>query len=169
MMILLMVEYLYNYELFLENKLIDISSINGDSDILLKFKEYQNKNFIIDVNLKKYVTLKKRINNKKIRFEIKYNHNNKHNIIERIEDRTNLKSILEFNDKIEYVINELFPDKIDKDINVNGTYSIYLKNSNYTFIFKINYDNIKKETYKIYLKTIISGLSNMGYIIEIND
>ena len=162
-------KYLFNYDLFLEAKLISNSSINGDSETLKKFKDYQNQKFIEDTNLKKYITLKQRIDNKKVRFEISYNHNKNHNLLDRIKNRTDLKSISEFNEKIEFVINELFPNLLNKDINVDGNYSIYLKNSNYTLSFNIKYNEIVREIYKIYLITTISGMSNKGYTIEIND
>jgi hypothetical protein len=142
-----------NFEKFLlEIKLADVFNIKGDynKDIFKKIKQYDNNNFIEDVKFKKYITLNKRIDNKKTRFKIQYNHNLTHDLITRIKNRTNLKSISEFNDKIEYIINELFPNKLDKDINVNGLYSIYLKNSNYTVSFDINYNDIKHKIYDIF-------------------
>jgi len=156
-----------------EARLSDISFLFGDekNDIFNKLKGDINKDFSIDKNLIKYITLKNRIKNNKIRFTIEYYDIVSHDIKVKIKERTSLKCVDEFNDLIEYSINFLFPDKLD-DLTHNGKYGIYFIEYDTTLIYLFNIDEYLKNDYKIKLITIMPGYVNNNllktFIIEKN-
>lgn len=97
------------------------------------------------------------------RFDIKYNHNNTHDLKSRIKNRTTLKSIQEFNDLLNKSFNELFKENLI-EIRDNGSYSLYLKEYNFSIIINMDYK------YKIiFVKTIMSGIAstNVRNVIEL--
>ena len=153
-----------NYINYIKNlneivKISDLSNLIGNSDNK-DFKLIKNKideKFLKDRDLIKFITLDKRIGKDKIRFEINWYNDAIHDLIERIENRTNIKSISEFNNNFKEVINYIFPDKLkDGTIDKSGKYSIHFKYANYSILFYFDINNKKS----IDIKTIVSGYFN---------
>lgn len=142
------VKNILNFKLFKEARFQDV--FKSDIDSLNSYKLSQFDDFDDFI---KFITLK--MNNKKIRFEIKYNHN---------LNRTSLISIKEFNIIIRKSLEELFL-KYSNEIKDNGLYSLYLKEYNFSIILNINYN-----FNEFFIKTIKSGINtiNVKNIIEIN-
>ena len=166
-------KYLYDFKLFEEVRLIDVSNIRGDNELATKFRNFQNNivfrndaPFIKDIGVNWY------INGERVHFKMMYANGENHSILKRIKQRTNLKSTSEFNEKLSHVINMLIPDKLGTEIKAEygKFYSVYLENSHYTIIFAIKYNQIMEGTYTILLKTIITGKTDfVGKLIIIDD
>ena len=67
-------------------------------------------------NLVKLITLNQRVGKNKIQFKIHWNHNISHDFEKRVKERTNFKSIKEFNDFFKSIINYVFPSMIGKEL-----------------------------------------------------
>ena len=145
------------FKIFEEVRFEDV--MESDSIYINSFKKefFDSSNDFI-----KYMTL--RIDNVKMRFNFNYNHTENHNLKRRINDRTSLKSIDEFNSILKKSITELFLEKIDF-INGDGSYSLYFKEYDFSIILNIN-----QNTREIFIKTVSMGLDsiNVKNIIEIN-
>jgi dynactin complex subunit len=147
---------LLSYELFLEARLSDITTIIGNSNIINNVDHN-------DVDFIKFKTINKRINNKKIRLSIKWNHTLKHNLIDRLYNRTNIKSISELNEIISKGLDELFLYNSEY-ITESNRYSLWFSEYNISII--IDLDN---EMDNINIITILNGncTQNVKNIIEL--
>ena len=69
-------------DLLTEVRLSDVLNIKSKEDILLasEIDQLKNVSFDFEKNLVKFITLKKRVNNKKIQFKINWNDTSKHNL-----------------------------------------------------------------------------------------
>jgi len=72
------------------------------------------------------------------RFSILYNHSTIHDLKNRIKERTNLKTINEFNYLLRKALIELFLYEYEKDIT---SYSLYFKEYNFSIIVNIKYND----------------------------
>lgn len=167
--------FLMDFNLF-EARLIDVmAGIKGnDSEILDKFKDYQrqseNDNFDKSAHLILTALLDKKYQGRQIKLKIRYGHTQTHDLIKRIEERTDLKSVKEFNEKITQVIRELIPGHIDKEITPeNDKYSVFLEYSKYTLIFTIKYNHIISNNPSLVLNTIIPGKKEYGKLITLKE
>jgi len=126
-------DFLYNYDIFLEVRLFDVASIIGTG---ITFDDDINDKFI------KYKTLSQRINKNKIRIEINWFHTAEHDIIKRLKERTSLNSITELNALLDSGLDDLYLNK--NFINKFGIYSIWFSEYDFSIIvnFKINNINI---------------------------
>lgn len=147
--------------------IIDFKTFEARLEDILKsdnqyINSFRKENFDESGNFIKYFTI--RIEENKIRFDIEYNHNFDHNLKERIKSRTNLKNINEFNDIFKKSLNELFKDNYEY-VKISSSYSLFLKEYNFSIIININYNKNK-----IYVKTIKSGMDsvNVKNVIKIN-
>ena len=143
-----------NYELFLEVRLSDISTIIGDKDLF--------NNNISDDYFLKFKTISNRINNKKIRLSIKWNHTLKHDLIKRIYERTSLKSIKELNFLLNNGLDELYKNNVTYIS--NNRFSLWFSEYDISIIVDIEYDRNN-----INIITILHGKAtqNVKNIIEL--
>ena len=146
------------FNIFLEEvKLGDISRFkldpnNKDSNNIKNILTYKNLN---DGKFKKLITTKKYFNGKKIQWGLNWHHDIYHDLVRRLEGRTSIKTISEFNDIFSNTINKLLPDYlINGEIEISGRYSIYLNEYNISLIL---YLNITK--FEITTISIINGIN----------
>lgn len=160
------------FELFLEARLSDIvrlSSDDKDSDIYQHISKLKDSEFDFSKNLLKYITLRKRIDNKKVQFKIEWNDTSIHDLKIRIKDRTSFKSIEEFNSFFKSIMNQIFPKMVGKELFKTGNYSIYIKEYNFSIIISFNIADYIRNNYSILIKTILPGKkdNNILGLIEI--
>jgi len=129
-------KYLKNYKIF--------EALFRDSFKNDYFSGYTNKVFVDDVELIKTIYLDSYHKD----MTILWNHKIKHDIIEKIETRTQLKSITEFNEIMFKVINELFNNHLDFFKEQEKILSKY----NMIFLLRCDYFNliIRLHSQKIY-------------------
>jgi hypothetical protein len=159
-------KYLKKFE---EVRFSDVLKIKGESDLSDKIKHEINKDFDDSKELIDSIILKNEFLLRKIKLRIQWNNTNNHNLIERIKERTNFKSIEEFNRYFEQKINKIIPKEIGKQINEKGRYSLYDKELNFSIIVDINpQEFIRKNIFKIFVFTIIP-LRRQGNVIKVLD
>jgi hypothetical protein len=100
-------------------------------------KSLTHSTFKYDTTLISSVNLKKMPG--KVIF-IKWNEKGDHSIKDRVRTRTSFRSISEFNSFMEKTINEIFPDKINKEISESARYFIKFTSNNFCLLIDINYD-----------------------------
>jgi hypothetical protein len=139
-----------------EARLSDLLKVTGNKSELHKYIEKEkSKEFEIDRELPTQLTLKKRYNNKKIKVYFNWFDNSKHDLKKRIKERTNFKTITEFADVFNQVINYVLPDELGVNISENGRYAINLSEYNITIIFSINLDDFDNQKVTINVITIL--------------
>lgn len=146
-----------NYKLFLEARLADLLNIKGDSDLAKEMQKIKDAEFDINKKLVIFITLKKRVNNKKIQFEIIWNDTAKHNLVKRIKERTSFNSVEDFNQYFKGEFNKLFPDMVGKELYTTGRYSLYSKEYNFTIIMDFSIDEYIDGIYEVNIITILPG------------
>lgn len=146
-----------NYKLFLEARLADLLNIKGDSDLAKELSKIKDAEFDISRKLVRFITLKKRVNNKKIQFEILWNDSAKHNLVNRIKERTSFNSVEEFNEYFKSEFNKIFPDMVGKELHTTGRYSLYSKEYNFTIIMDFSIDEYIDGIYEVKIITILPG------------
>ena len=122
------------FQLFIEARLSDVLNIKGDGDLVKQMTKIKDAEFDINKKLVRFITLKKRVNNKKIRFEIEWNDSATHNLVKRIQERTSFNSVEEFNQYFKDQFNKIFPDMVGKELLSSGRYSLYSSEYNFTII-----------------------------------
>jgi len=162
--------YLYNMKSILEvlSNYIEearfsdiITSVSGEDESMVnRFEFEKNRKFTENRALPTQTTLKKRYNNKKVKVWFEWNHNIKHNLISRIGNRTNLKSVKEFTELFIGAMNTILPDYIGYLINGNDTYAVYLEEDNISIIFYINLNGLlnNSNVINVDVKTVLTGL-----------
>lgn len=146
-----------SYNLFLEARLADLLSIKGDSSLAKELSKIKDAEFDINRKLVKFITLKKRVNNKKIQFEIFWNDTAKHNLVKRIKERTSFNSVEDFNQYFKGEFNKLFPDMVGKELHTTGRYSLYSLEYNFTIIMDFSIDEYIDGIYEVKIITILPG------------
>jgi hypothetical protein len=146
-----------NYKLFLEARLADLLKIKGEGDLAKELSKIKDAEFDISKKLVRFITLKKRVNNKKIQFEILWNDSAKHNLVKRIKERTSFNSVEEFNDYFKGEFNKLFPDMVGKELFITGKYSLYSTEYNFTIIIDFSIDEYIDGIYEVKVVTILPG------------
>jgi hypothetical protein len=146
-----------SYNLFLEARLADLLNIKGDSDLAKEMQKIKDAEFDINKKLVRFITLKKRVNNKKIQFEIFWNDTAKHNLVKRIQERTSFNSVEDFNQYFKGEFNKLFPDMVGKELHTTGRYSLYSKEYNFTIIMDFSIDEYIDGIYEVKIITILPG------------
>jgi hypothetical protein len=141
-----------NFELFLEIfRLSDNVKIIGTGITYNISNEYEISEFL------NYITF--RNNGKKIRYQIKWNHNNiHHNLIKKLKEKTDIKNTLEFKSLTRNFLNELFNENYS-EITKNGNYSLWLSEYNISFIVNINHKDKK-----IFFVTFFNGCTTSNVI-----
>ena len=114
------------FELFNEASISDISKLSGNNKLI---KSYIDKKFEVEKNLIRFLTLDKRVNNKKLRFKISYHDTVYHIITKKIGDRTSLKSIDHFNEILKIMINTIIQSEY---LDINKKYGCYFEEYNFT-------------------------------------
>ena len=153
-----------NYKLFLEARLADLLNIKGDSELAKEMQKIKDAEFDINKKLVRFITLKKRVNNKKIQFEINWNDSATHNLVKRIQERTSFNSVEEFNQYFKDQFNKIFPDMVGKELLSSGRYSLYSKEYNFTIIIHFDIDEYSDGIYEVRIITILPGKKGNGVI-----
>jgi hypothetical protein len=148
---------LKKYKLFIEARLADLLSIKGEGDLAKQMKDIKDAEFDLSKKLVKFITLKKRVNNKKIQFQINWNDSATHNLIKRIKERTSFNSVEDFNQYFKDEFNKIFPDMIGKEIYVSGRYSLYSTEYNFSIIMNFDIDEYTDGIYEVSVFTILPG------------
>jgi hypothetical protein len=149
-------KFLRSWKKFEEVRLSDVLKVSGESEYANVIKDISKSEFDDDSELIDHINLKGEFMNRKIKLIVRWNHNEKHDMIRRIKDRTNFNSTSDFNEYFEDKMQKVFPHMIGKEINENGRYIIYDKELKLSIIIDINVDDfIKKLIYKIFVFTIV--------------
>lgn len=156
------------YKLFLEARLADLLNIKGDSDLAKEMSKIKDAEFDITKKLVRFVTLKKRVNNKKIQFEISWNDTAKHNLVKRIKERTSFGSVEDFNQYFKGEFNNIFPDMVGKELISSGRYSLYSKEYNFSIIMDFSIDEYIDGIYDVNIVTILPGKKGNNIVRFIN-
>jgi len=145
------------FDLFCEARLADVLNIKGSGDLVKQMTDIKDAEFDLNKKLVKLITLKKRVNNKKIQFEINWNDSATHNLVKRIKERTSFGSVEDFNQYFKGEFNRIFPDMVGKEIYVSGRYSLYSKEYNFSMIINFNIDEYSDGIYEVDIITILPG------------
>ena len=145
------------FDLFCEARLADVLNIKGSGDLVKQMTDIKDAEFDLNKKLVKLITLKKRVNNKKIQFQINWNDSATHNLVKRIKERTSFGSVEDFNQYFKGVFNRIFPDMVGKEIYVSGRYSLYSKEYNFSMIINFNIDEYADGIYEVDIITILPG------------
>lgn len=147
-----------------------IGNVRGnDVDLVKHIEKERDSDFIEDRNLPTQTTLKKRYNKKKIKVWFNWYDTENHNLITRIINRTNFKSVDEFGDVFINVMNIIFPDYLEYPINQNGRYGIYVEEYNISIVFSVRLNNVmdsKNKDIHINVITILTGDSIMKKAVK---
>jgi len=145
------------FDLFCEARLADVLNIKGSGDLVKQMTKIKDAEFDLNKKLVKLITLKKRVNNKKIQFQINWNDSATHNLVKRIKERTSFGSVEDFNQYFKGEFNRIFPDMVGKEIYVSGRYSLYSKEYNFSMIINFNIDEYADGIYEVRIITILPG------------
>jgi len=145
------------FDLFCEARLADVLNIKGSGDLVKQMTDIKDAEFDLSKKLVKFITPKKRVNNKKIQFEINWNDSATHNLTHRIKERTSFGSVEDFNQYFKGEFNKIFPDMVGKEIYVSGRYSLYSKEYNFSMIINFNIDEYADGIYEVDIITILPG------------
>ena len=145
------------FQLFIEARLSDVLNIKGDGDLVKQMTKIKDAEFDINKKLVRFITLKKRVNNKKIRFEIEWNDSATHNLVKRIQERTSFNSVEEFKQYFKDQFNKIFPDMVGKELLSSGRYSLYSSEYNFTIIMHFDIDEYSDGIYEVRIITILPG------------
>lgn len=148
--------WINSFEKFLEARLSDVVRIKSTSEFSDSLKKYTEQEFDPTKNLVKSITLKQRLNNKKIRLNIEWSHRSGHDIKERIKERTSFKSIEEFNDWIKPILEKAF-FLIGKDILKTGKYTLYDSEYGLSIIVSFDFKKYLNTEYGFTINTILPG------------
>lgn len=143
-----------------EARLSDIVKfINSDDDDLEgEIKKHLSTDFVMDMGLPTQLTLKKRYKNKKVKVYFTWYDNSVHDLKLRIKERTSFKKISEFVDMFKEVINNIFPDELEKNIISSGRYGIMVREYGLGIIIGVNVNQLfyeNKNEIKINVLTIM--------------
>ena len=115
-------KFLRSWKKFEEVRLSDVLKVSGESEYANVIKDISKSEFDDDSELIDHINLKGEFMNRKIKLIVRWNHNEKHDMIRRIKDRTNFNSTSDFNEYFEDKMQKVFPHMIGKEINENGRY-----------------------------------------------
>ena len=135
-----------NWETFLEARLRDLANLKGfDSET--KSRWGFDKEFNLEGKLVKIITTNKRISGKKLQFRVTYYNDTHHSIVDRIQKRTNLNDVEEFNSILKDTLNKLVEEK--ENFIFDRKYAVYLKEYNFVIIFTLDYELKELNIYTI--------------------
>jgi len=146
-----------NFNLFNESRLSDQLKLSGDEKSFLynKIKQEKDKDFSIEKKLIKYVTIHHlRVGKSKVRFNIDYHDTISHDIKEKIQKRTSIKSVEEFNDLVEKMLNNLFPEYLEQMFR-SGKYGFIFSEINLSIVFSFDINEYLNNDYKIKIITLL--------------
>ncbi len=156
------------FKLFCEARLADLMKLKGEGDLVKNIQSIKDAEFDLSKKLVRFITLKKRVNNKKIQFEINWNNSAKHDLVKRINERTSFNSVEDFNQYFKGEFNKIFPDMVGKEIYVSGRYSLYSTEYNFSIIMNFNIDEYSDGIYEVDIITILPGKKGNNVIKFIN-
>ena len=160
--------HLDTYQAFIEARLSDVLKldIKRPSEFSDRLQKEKDRIFQIERDLVKFITLDRRINNKRMRFRISYNDNAQHSLMKRIENRTQFKSVQEFNDILTKGIKEIFPESINTLITQTGKYGIRFNEYNFSVVFFFDMRNYLKTINEIKIVTVLPSLEIIETIFD---
>jgi hypothetical protein len=135
-----------NWETFLEARLKDLVNLKG-FDAKTKSRWGFDKEFDLEGKLVKIITTNKRVGGKKLQFKITYFNDIHHSITDRIQKRTNLNDVEEFNFILKNTLNRLVEEK--ENFIFDRKYAVYLKEYNFVIIFTLDYELKELNIYTI--------------------
>jgi len=158
------------FKSFTEARLSDVLNIKGNGEISDNIRKMKDKQFEFNSKLVSLITLKKRVNGKKIQLKVEWNDSATHDLVQRISNRTSFTSIEEFNNFFKDFVNRIFPDKVGKEL-FSGKYAFYSVEYNITIIMEFNIDRYQKGDYAIRVVTLLPGriAKNIVDFIDINE
>ena len=158
------------FKSFTEARLSDVLNIKGNGEISDNIRKMKDKQFEFNSKLVSLITLKKRVNGKKIQLKVEWNDSATHDLVQRISNRTSFTSIEEFNNFFKDFVNRIFPDKVGKEL-FSCKYSFYSVEYNITIIMEFNIDRYQKGDYAIRVVTLLPGriAKNIVDFIDINE
>ena len=149
-----------NFKIFLEEvRLKDIANLKGFNQET-KSEWGFDKQFDLNVNLVKFVTTNIRVQGRKIQLKISYYDDAIHNIRWKILKRTTLSDVTEFNKILKETIIKLLDKKTD--FNHFSKYAVFLKEHNFSIVFKIDLD---MKEFNLYTIIPGSGVNNVKEIL----
>lgn len=105
----------------------------SDSDTFSHIKKEMDEKFSIDEDFIRTIN----INGEELKFN--WNHRVDHDLFKKIQKRTHLKSISEFNDIFVKTIKQIIPSKLGKSgIEKDGCYALYLKENCFYIMIQID-------------------------------
>jgi hypothetical protein len=135
-----------NWETFLEARLKDLVNLKG-FDTETKSRWGFDKEFDLEGKLVKMITTNKRVDGKKLQFRVTYFDDWNHSITDRIQKRTNLNDVEEFNSILKMVLNKLVDEK--EDFIFDCKYAVYLEEYNFVIVFTLDYELKELNVYTI--------------------
>ena len=135
-----------NWEKFLEARLKDLVNLKGLS-AETKSRWGFDKTFDLEGKLVKMITTNKRVDGRKLQFRVTYFDDAHHSITDRIQKRTNLNDVEEFNSILKMVLNKLVEEK--EDFIFDSKYAVYLEEYNFVIVFTLDYDLRELNVYTI--------------------
>ena len=158
------------FKSFTEARLSDVLNIKGNGEISDNIRKMKDKQFEFNSKLVSLITLKKRVNGKKIQLKVEWNDSATHDLVQRISNRTSFTSIEEFNNFFKDFVNRIFPDKVGKEL-FSGKCAFYSVEYNITIIMEFNIDRYQKDDYAIRVVTLLPGriAKNIVDFIDINE
>ena len=97
-----------------------------------------------------------------------YNDTAEHDLRKRISERTNFKSIDEFNYFLREFLNEVFPTEVDNLFNQTGRYSLYSIEHDFSLIVNFNYEKWTKGRKELNIITLLPGRKGLE-VLDIID
>ena len=134
------------WETFLEARLKDLANLKG-FDAETKSRWGFDKEFDLEGKLVKIITTNKRVGGKKLQFKITYFNDIHHSIADRIQKRTNLNDVEEFNFILKNTLNRLVEEK--ENFIFDRKYAVYLKDYNFVIVFTLDYELKELNIYTI--------------------
>ena len=136
------------YKLYVEEKMGNLAVLKGDDTYI---QNWLNKEFEIDEELITDIYLDDF--NKNILFT--WYDTDTHNIKTKLNKRTRLYSISEFNEKLEYIINELFIKHFEELAQKYFTYELVMSESNVHVLISLNYSKLFSDETTINVLTVL--------------
>ena len=134
-------------KLFVESKLGNVVTIFGNNNIkILDKKDFDNDELIKEIKLENF--------GDKI-IHIKWNHTDKHNIKNKIRDRSQIFNVSEFNDIFTKTIIDLFDNQFNNIKRGTDEYDIRLNDSNLDILTVLKYDDLFKNYTQIFIITVL--------------
>ena len=149
------------FNLFLEAKLGKLAKIIGNDDNITKLEnsDFDDADLITEIKLENF--------GDKI-IHIRWNHTDKHNIKNKIRDRSQIYNVSEFNNIFKNIIIELFDNHFDDIKDGVDEYDLRLNDSGLDILTIIKYDNLFRDYTQFFIITVLPHPDYNKEMIEFN-